>query len=194
MFMKRFLIMAAMVSTMLTVANAQNVSGNCYRGFVDAGYTFGLGDYKFGRIEVNTSHGFQINPYIFVGGGAGFHFMSSYKTPDMDIPLDKRDSKVDIPIFANIRANLSKGKITPFIDFRGGMFVTNSGGLYVHGAVGCRFATNEKQAFNISVGFSLEKLEFESFGGFISSKSMEYYRTPRKLEANGLTIKLGYEF
>lgn len=192
--MKRFLMMIVVVCTMLSVANAQNVSGNCYRGFVDTGYTFGLGDYKFGRIEVNTSHGFQINPYVFVGAGAGFHFMSSYETPNMDIPLDKRDSKVDVPIFANIRANLSKGKITPFADLKGGMFVTNSGGLYVSGSVGCRIATNTKQAVNISVGFSLEKLEFQTFSEFTSIYSMDYVRKGRKYETNGLTVRLGYEF
>lgn len=192
--MKRLFLMAAMVCSMLTAANAQNVSGNCYRGFVDAGYTFGIDDYKFGRIEVNTSHGFQINPYVYVGGGAGFHFMSSYETPDMQYPLDIRDSKVDVPVFANIRGNLTKGKITPFLDLKGGMFVTNSGGLYVSASLGCRIATNEKQAFNVSVGYSIEKLEFQTFSHFISSKNMAYTREGRKLEATGISVRIGYEF
>ena len=82
--------------------NAQSSNG-CYRGFIDAGYSIGVGDYEFDRFEVNTSHGYQFNPYLFLGAGAGLHFMSSYETKDMDIPLDVRDSKVDIPVFASIR-------------------------------------------------------------------------------------------
>ena len=39
----------------------------------------------------------------------------------------------------------------PFVDLKGGTFVTNNGGLYVSGSVGLRVATNEKQALNFSV-------------------------------------------
>ena len=54
----------------------------------------GIVDYEFGRFEVNTSHGYQFNPYIFLGAAVGLHFMPSYETPGMNIPLDVRDSKV----------------------------------------------------------------------------------------------------
>lgn len=40
---------------------------SCYRGFVDAGYDVGIGDYDFGRFVINTTHGYQFNPYIFLG-------------------------------------------------------------------------------------------------------------------------------
>ena len=96
-------------------SNAQNTAKNCYRGYVDAGYSVGIGDYDFGRYEVNTSHDYQINPYLFIGAGTGLHFMASYKTKDMDIPLDIRDSKVDIPVFANIRCNFLKTIFTSLI-------------------------------------------------------------------------------
>lgn len=173
---------------------AQNVSGGCYRGFVDGGYTIGVGDYKFGRFEINTSHGYQINPFLFIGGGFGLHFMPKYNTDGMDIPLDQRESKVDIPIFANLRANFSKGKITPFIDGKAGTYVTNNGGLYLNISAGCRFAVNKKQAVNVSVGYTTEKLEFESFNRFVSTKSMDYMTSPRKLNTEGIAIKVGYEF
>ena len=96
-------VLAAIMAIALN-CNAQSSNG-CYRGFIDAGYSIGVGDYEFGRFEVNTSHGYQFNPYFFLGAGAGLHFMSSYETKDMDIPLDVRDSQVDIPVFANIRCN-----------------------------------------------------------------------------------------
>ena len=47
---KRILSLAALLSIVL-VANAQNTLKNCYRGFVDAGYSIGIGDYEFGRFE-----------------------------------------------------------------------------------------------------------------------------------------------
>lgn len=191
--MKKLLI-SLVVLFISQVMMAQNTSEGCYRGFVDGGYTIGIGDYEFGRFEINTSHGFQINPFFYIGGGLGLHFMPEYKTKGMEIPLDRRESKVDIPVFANLRANLSKGKITPFIDGKAGTYVTNNGGLYLNFSAGCRIAMNEKQAVNVSVGYTTEKLEFESFKRFTGSMNMNYVTSPRKLNTEGIAIKVGYEF
>ena len=87
-----------------------------YHGFVDLGYTLGIGDYKFGRFEINTTHGYQFNPHFFVGGGLGFHFMSEYNTPNMNIALDYRKKQFDIPIYGNVRWTIINNKVTPFID------------------------------------------------------------------------------
>lgn len=106
--MRKVLFLAVLLLSVIGVF-AQNTSKNCYRGYVDAGYSVGVGDYDdFGRFEVNTSHGYQVNPYLFVGAGTGLHFMSSYETKGMDIPLDVRESKVDVPVFANVRCNFLK--------------------------------------------------------------------------------------
>jgi len=191
--MKKLLVSMAVLFTS-QVMMAQNTSEGCYRGFVDGGYTIGVGDYEFGRFEINTSHGYQINPFFFIGGGLGLHFMPEYKTKGMDIPHDQREAKVDIPVFANLRANFSKGKIVPFVDGKAGTYVTNNGGLYLNLSAGCRFAVNEKQAINVSVGYTTEELEFETFKSFISSKNMSYLTSPRKLNTEGIAIKVGYEF
>lgn len=186
-------MLAALLSCILYV-HGQNVAKNCYRGYVDTGYSIGVGNYEFGRFEVNTSHGYQFNPYLFLGAGMGFHFMSSYETSSMDIPLDVRDSQVDIPVFANIRCNFSKKKVAPFVDVKGGTYVTNNGCLYVNASVGCRVAVNEKQAVNIAVGYASEKLEFETFNRFTSHTSMDYTRRNTKYDTEAITLKVGFEF
>ncbi len=192
--MKKFFLFAMLICSACMVANAQNTSGNCYRGFVDAGYDVGIGDYEFGRFVINTTHGYQFNPYIFLGAGTGFHFMSEYKTKDMDIALDTRESKVDVPVFANVHVNFTKSKVAPFVDGKAGTFVTNNGGMFWNISAGCRIATNEKQAINISIGYVAEKLEFESFDRFNSSHDMSYTRKARVLNAECVTLRVGYEF
>ena len=190
---KGFILLVTLLATVISV-NAQNTSKNCYRGYIDAGYSFGVGDYEFGRFEINTSHGYQFNPYFFLGVGTGLHFMSSYETSGMEIPLDIRESKVDVPIFVNIRCNFSKKKVSPFVDAKGGLFVTNSGGLYVNASAGCRLSLNEKQAISIAIGYASEKLEFERFKRFISSTNMAYTRSVTKYTTESITLKLGFEF
>jgi len=189
-------ILVAVVALMATLnLSAQNTSANCYRGFADVAYSVGIGDYDFGRIEINTSHGYQFNPYFYLGAGVGFHFMSEYETKDMEIPLDVRKSMVDIPIFANARANFSKGKIAPFVDLRAGVYVTNSGGLYLNPSAGVRIAINNKQAVDVSVGYSLEHLgRFKTFGKFTSNRNLDYTRYDADYDTEAFTIRVGFEF
>ena len=194
--MKKTCLLTICTFLCLTVGKvqAQNLQSNCYRGNVEAGYSVGIGDYDFGRFEINTTHGYQFNPYIFLGAGTGLHFMSSYETGGMDIALDARESKVDIPVFANIRCNILNKRFSPFVDVKGGTFVTNNGGLYLVAAVGCRYAFNDKYALSLSAGYAKEKLEFETFEDFVGSHSMNYTTSPRKLDTEAISIKLGFEF
>ena len=191
--MKKELLLAILLLSFLAI-RGQNIPNKCYRGFIDAGYSVGVGDYEFGRVEVNTSHGYQFNPYLFLGAGIGLHLMSSYETSGMDIPLDVRDEKTDVPIFANIRCNFIKKNISPFIDVKGGTFVTNNGGMYINVSAGCRFSINEKQAVNMSIGYASEKLEFETFYKFANNMNMNYVRRSTMYGTEAITIKIGVEF
>lgn len=165
-----------------------------YHGSVDIGYTFGIGDYDFGRFEINTTHGYQFNPYFFIGGGVGLHLFSEYNTPHMDIPLDCRDSQLDVPLYATVRVNILNRSITPFIDGRIGYYLTHGGGLYAKAAVGCRFHIYDRHAMNIAVGYSYEDIEFNTFDRFTSSSNMNYTRYKRKLGTEGISVTVGYEF
>ncbi len=191
--LKKLTVLSLMMVAVAINSKAQSVKTG-YKGFVDAGYSIGIGDYKLNRFEVNTSHGYQFNPYIFLGAGLGLHFMPSYATEDMEIPLDTRDSKVDIPVFANIRFNLSKTKISPFLDAKGGTYVTNNGNIYVNVSAGCRFAINERQGINIAIGYALGKLEFEKFDRFTSRYNMNYTRSKSMGNTEAITLKVGLDF
>lgn len=160
-----------------------------YHGMLDFGYTIGCGDYEFDRCEINTAHGYQFNPYVFVGGGFGLHFMSEYYTDEEHlISLNHRDKGVDVPIFANVRATFIERNITPFAEIRGGYYLTHSGGAYVNMSAGCRFSTWGRQAVILSVGYTYSNLHFDSFDGF------DKHKNSRKLGTSGISIKIVYEF
>ncbi len=191
--MKKIILLLAVVMASFTTYAQEQSKG--YRGFAEVGYGIGVGDYDFGRFSIETSHGYQFNHYIFLGAGLGFQFSSKYETKGMEYALDKRDSKVDIPIFANLHFNFLKKKISPFVDLKGGAYVNNGGGAYVNASAGLRIATTAKQAVNISVGYAFQQLEFETFGHFTNpGHSMNYTRDPRRLDTEAVTIKVGYEF
>lgn len=191
--MKKIILLTALLSLVLGL-NAQNISKKCYRGYVDAGYSIGVGDYSFGRFEVNTSHGYQFSPHFFLGAGLGVHFMSSYETDKSPIPLDVRNNQVEIPVFANIRCNFMKAKASPFIDLKCGAFLTEKGNGYIDASIGCRFSLNQKQAINLSLGYVFEMLYFDTFNHFTNASRLDYVRSSRINNTEAVSIKLGFEF
>ncbi len=195
--MKKFLFSLAVIASVVFSSQstkAQDYFKNGYRGYADLGYTIGVGDYELNRFEISTTHGYQVNPYFFIGAGVGFHFMPKYETKGMYIAHDTRDSKVSIPLFVDFRGTFTKTKLAPFIDIKLGHFVTNGDGFYASASAGCRLKTIEKQAISISIGYTFEKLEFETFDRFTSSSSMSYTRDASNDDTEGISIKLGYEF
>ena len=191
--MKKIILFLAVVLAAFTTYAQEQSKG--YRGFAEVGYGIGVGDYDFGCFSIETSHGYQFNHYIFLGAGLGFQFSSKYETLGMEYALDKRDSKVDIPIFANLHFNFLKKKFSPFVDLKGGAFVNNGGGAYVNVSAGLRIATTARHAVNISVGYAFQQLEFETFGHFTNpGHNMNYTRDARRLDTEAVSIKIGYEF
>lgn len=188
--MKKILLILTVI-----MATFSSSAQSGYRGFADLGYTFGVGDYPFGRFEVSTTHGYQVVPYFYVGAGVGFHFMQKYETKGMgDYALDIRDAKVSIPFFIDLHSTFMKTKFSPFVDVKLGYFVTNHDGFYANASAGVRMKTIGHQAITLAIGYSFEELEFQTFGHFTSSSSMNYTRDPRKLGTEGISLKLGYEF
>ena len=79
-----------------------------YRGFVDDGYTFGVGKWKnTDRLEMTMSHGYQVVPWFYVGLGVGIHYWTD---EDMDFG--------NIPLFADFRADFLESSVTPFLDLK----------------------------------------------------------------------------
>lgn len=176
-------------------AQAQDDFSRGYRGYADLGYTIGVGDYEFGRFEIGTTHGYQVCPYFFVGAGVGFHFMSKYETKGMQYALDTRKSNIGIPLFADFRGTFMKSKFSPFLDVKLGHFLTNGDGFYANASAGVRMKTIGKQAIFLSIGYTFEKLKFDTFDSFTHPGiNMDYTRSSRLLETEGVSIKLGYEF
>jgi hypothetical protein len=81
-----------------TRSNAQiSYSGGstgAYKGTFDAGYTLPVGVGEKGRVEAHTSHGYQINDWLFVGFGAGLHI---YSARDVNLKYDKISEKENYP-------------------------------------------------------------------------------------------------
>ena len=140
-----------------------------YKGFVDLGYTFGIGDWGIDRLELSTSYGYQFNPYIFVGAGVAANYYFDAEC-------------FGLPIFVHVRGNIFDNKISPYIDFKIGYSpLEDVKGMYMVPSVGCKI-----KSFNVSIGYVMQKVEYYYYDS--------YYFIEGSENCGGLSLKVGYEF
>lgn len=180
--------------------------GMRYKGFVEAEYVHGLGDYKSDFVGASTVQGLMYSNWFFMGAGLGVqyvHTTPSYDdlyvpSPDYVAPRSTRDG-VFIPIFTDFRFMLGQpSKIGFFFDLRlGASFMANSDPLrigngylnsneffYLRPAIGFRIPTNTqnpKQAFDIGVSYQL-----------LTNNNWRSW--PRSQTINALGVNIAYEW
>lgn len=144
-----------------------------YRGFVDFGGAVEVGDYGDGVISLSTSHGYQFNPYFFLGAGVGLDYHFGWET-------------VFIPIFADARVNFMDRKITPFFDLKIGYSVADGQGFYMNPSVGVNFGFSPRFGLNASIGYNLQRTELFFYSPWWSASE--------DITVGGISIKVGVEF
>lgn len=124
----------------------------------------------------NSAHGFQINPYFYIGGGLGLHAYMDYEC-------------LNIPIFSNVRVNFLNKKASPYVDCKLDVSIGDIPGFYSSLSIGCKI-----KKFNVSLGYTVQLGEVydryyvsDYYGG---NYEYDYYID----NVGGLTLKAGFEF
>ena len=119
---------------------------------------------------MTTSHGYQFNPYFFIGAGTGLCYWTD-------------PEEFGVPVFIDLRTDIpTESKISPFVDLKLGTDASTSKFChYGNLAIGCRIALVKQLAFNVSLGYQFQKYE-------AGKKHKETFTT------NGISIKAGIEF
>jgi hypothetical protein len=153
-----------------------------YSGFIETGYTAGIGDYSYNRFEISTSHGFQINSHIFIGMGVGFKYFAS-------------ESVYGIPFFADFRVNFLDNNISPFVGMKTGYTIGSDSdgikGFMLSPSIGCRFGFKDNLGLIVSLGYDYQQatvwtLYYSYYYGYYTESSRE--------NLAGLALKIGFEF
>lgn len=176
--LKRPLLLIAAIATVAFNASSRQPERG-YRGFVEwsnryashsnvkwGGYTWSYTEYFTG---LSTSHGYQFNPWIFVGAGI------DYEIDHKDLPqLYFYDYKLSF--FLQGRTDLRFGIFTPFADVRIGYNANASqdGKLYFSPSIGYRFDWGRKVGINVGVGYTLDTSRYQEY---IQGMTPEGYAT-----------------
>lgn len=161
-------------TTTTTTVNVEKAPFKGYKGMVDFVYGVGVGDVvNSSRIGFSTVHGYQFNPYIYVGGGLQFNYYYDAE-------------EFALPIFANARVTWPFSRMAAlYFDYRIGYTVGDDiAGFYMSPAVGIR--VGRKSAFNFSIGYEYQGCEVYYYN--------YYYDYTDTGNAGAVTFRIGIDF
>ena len=175
-------------------SNEYDISG--YRGFIDLGYTKGTGKYSvLDRVEISTSHGYQFNPYIFLGIGSGIHYYESIYTYNENGEETSLDALI-VPIFADFRCNFTEGHVVPYFGLKAGYSIDvddkfNDMGFYANPSFGLKVMVNASMAVNFNLGYTVQatKNYIENY-----TDNGDFTTTKESTNLGGLNFRVGFEF
>lgn len=145
-----------------------------YKGFIDLGFTIGnaIG------VTATTTHGAQINPHIYVGGGLGICY-------EMDF------GNIGFPIYADFKVNALKRRISPVLDVRLGYTAGAISGFYTSIMPGCQFYLKNKMGLSIYLGYEhLGSVEVDDWIGSFDN----YYSIKVSEGIGGVSVKCAFDF
>ena len=167
--MKRF-ILCVLISLMALSASAQqwgpSAYGNKfghgfssdgtlskgYRGMIETAHGFDWGDFYY-AFEFSTTHGYQFNPYLYLGGvisfgrgtseryGGSYGHSYYYYQPDFNFSIG-----------SDLRVYMAKGNLAPFMGLQFGFDLCGDNAfILLKGQLGLRYAINNNWGLNFGV-------------------------------------------
>ena len=159
-----------------------------YRGFVD--WSNSIRSYKMNEVVrgtdyytgFSTSHGYQINPWIFTGVGFDLEYFST-------------GNKFITAPFFDFRSDLKFNWFTPFADVRIGYNFTN-GGVYFSPSIGYRFNWGRKAGINLGIGLTLKgyKSDIIDISYYPEIGWSEEYRGTERRVDTFFSFRIGFDF
>ena len=140
-----------------------------FRGFIDVGYSMGVGTPRNNFWLIETSFGYAITPRAYVGAGIGMHsfnaVLSTYPMRNDLAQPEHNDPKWKYPFFpVYIEGRYcfkNESSNTPFVSLKvGGTFI-NHKGFYTSPSIGYHFKSNQFFSFNVGVGYALHTAHYK---------------------------------
>lgn len=99
-------------------------------------------------------HGYQFNPYFFLGGGLGIQHME-YEESGLKLSF----TESTVPVFADVKVHLLKTRIAPFVEGRVGYSIKGFKGFYLNPSAGISFGISPRTAGYLGLGYSYQELK-----------------------------------
>lgn len=193
-----FIMLSALVLS--SSANAQNKG---YEKSVEIGYAIGVGKYNNDIFNLSMINGYRFNDTFFAGIGVGVGYSNALNGVDIStlgITTEFRTEAILIPIYANIKANLSKdNKISPFLSLNIGytidvnQYLKDAPGFFIQPNFGVDFKITDKTSIYGLVGFNLQHFDY-SYTRNVGTTSSDWEITTKSEMFKAIDLKIGFKF
>ncbi|HPR11307.1 MAG TPA: hypothetical protein PLV06_02880 [Bacteroidales bacterium] len=138
-----------------------------YRGIIEAGYGWGIGEYGINNFRFNFINGLIVGKVSSIGLGIGYR--RYFEKENAGRYLISPESQ--IPVFLDLRTCFTRKKITPYLAFDIGSSAgyisdgsdstkTTSEGLFLSGSGGAWFNISDRFAVFAGAAFEMQNLEY----------------------------------
>lgn len=191
--MKKAILLILLLSSVNYFAEARQPQRG-YRGFIEWSNLAGrervwthLPASGYWFTGVSTTHGYQINPVFFAGVG-------------LEVDRNNTLERWVVPLFAEGRADLKFGNLTPFASVRAGVNVGEGVGAYFSPSVGYRFNFGRKFGVNIAAGYTLAGYKVDCYDISLYDNqhsaygyNIQYVKTEHRIHSY-FSFRLGFDF
>jgi len=199
--MKRNFYFILLLALILSLSlNAQNKG---YEKSAEIGYAVGVGKYNNDIFNLSIINGYRFNNTFFAGIGVGVGYSNALNGVDIStlgITREYRTDAILIPVYANIKANLSKdSKISPFLSLNVGytidvnQYLKDAPGLYIQPNFGIDFKMTDKTSIYGLVGFNLQHFDY-SYTRNVGTTTSDWEITTKSEMFKAIDLKIGIKF
>ena len=187
-------------------ARKKNYDTAKFRGFIEAGYSLGVGEPRNNFWLIETSFGYAITPKAYIGAGIGIHnfkpVLSTYPKRTDKAQLEDNDPNWKypfIPVYVEGRYSFkNESQNTPWVSLKVGATFINHNGFYTSPSIGYHFKSNQFFSFNVGIGYALHTAHYKLWctgdtPGAIPDKSGSSYLDKSAMFHN-FFLKAGVEF
>ena len=143
-----------------------------YRGFIGESYVFGTGDDSENRSYVYTSHGMELAPGFYLGGGVGAAYWWEMEEWNVPVFVDAR-----LEFHKSLRKNFS-----PYVATKVGYSFGDINGLYIDPQIGCHFYFGHSK-FGIST----------ALGYTYQGRHLDYGLLDKSSNVGGVELSVGLD-
>lgn len=195
--MKNFLLMLCLIA--LTTGSIFAQKG--YEKSIEVGTTIGVGDYSNNTFGISMINGYRFNNHLFAGVGVGFGYSNALNGVDIKdgVTTEYRTDAYLIPLYANFKANLITGKISPFFlvnigyTFDVNQYLKDSPGFMLEPAFGIDFNMDNKKTIYLLAGFNLQHSEY-SYTRNVGTTTDNWDIERRSEMLKAISLKVGLRF
>ena len=150
-------------------ARKKNYDTAKFRGFIDLGYSLGVGAPRNDFWLIETSFGYAFTPRTYAGLGIGIHNFDA-NVESFPRRTDKLEPELNdphwhypfIPVYAEGRYNFKNESVsTPFVSLKLGATFINHAGFYASPSLGYHIAGNQYFSFNVGLGYALHTAHYK---------------------------------